>query len=117
MSQRLRRVEELLKREIGEIIRREIPMEEGGMITVNGVTVSSDLHQATVYVSSVGSDEQKINGLVLLKKHRKRFQSLIAESVVLKYTPKLRFIADDSIERGNRVLEILEELESQSPNE
>lgn len=117
MSQRLQRVQELLKREIGEIIRREIPLDEGGLITVNEVSVSSDLHAAVVFVSLVGSDEQKRRGLALLSRERKRFQGMIGRSVFLKYTPKLRFMADDSIERGNRILRILEDLESESPDQ
>ncbi len=55
MSLRLQRVRELLKREIGEIIRREIPVGEAGLITVNDVEVSSDLHAATVYIGILGS--------------------------------------------------------------
>ena len=47
-SLRLQRVRELLKREIGEVIRREIPVGEAGLINVNDVKVSSDLHSAVV---------------------------------------------------------------------
>jgi len=49
-----------------------------------------------------------------LEENRIRIQSLVAKSVVLKYTPTLKFIADDSILRGNRVLQIIEELEKDS---
>lgn len=114
MSQRLQRVQELLKRQLGEIVRREIPIEEGGMITVNEVVVSPDLHLATVYFSIVGSEDQKHRGLQLLKRDRKRIQSRLARLVVLKYLPRLRFVADDSIARGSRVLQIIEELENPS---
>lgn len=115
MSQRLLRVQELLKREIGEIIRREVPMEVAGLVSINGLEVSSDLHTANVYISIIGSDEQKRAGLALLLKERKRFQGMIAKNVILKYTPKLRFFSDDSIDRGNRVLEILNEIEDVAP--
>ena len=47
-----------------------------------------------------------------LKKERTYFQQLMAREVVLRYTPKIKFRVDDSIEAGNRVLEIIEELES-----
>ena len=57
-SLRLERVRELLKRELGEIIRREVPISEAGLITVNDVNVSSDLHSAAVYVGIMGSEEQ-----------------------------------------------------------
>ena len=110
MSQRLLRVKELLKREIGELIRRDIPMDQAGLISVNEVAITSDLHTATIFVSVIGSDDQKSKAFALLQKHRKRFQSELSRSIVLKYTPRLKFITDDSIDRGNRVLSILEEL-------
>ncbi len=47
----------------------------------------------------------------LLNEHRIRLQALVARAVVLKYTPLLKFVADDSINRGNKVLQIIEELE------
>jgi ribosome-binding factor A len=52
-----------------------------------------------------------------LNEHRARIQSLVGRAVVLKYTPRLRFVVDDSIARGNRVLQILEELEHGAPPE
>jgi|SRR6185436_2574456 len=115
MSLRLQRVRELLKREIGEVIRREIPVSEAGLINVNDVTVSNDLQTAAVYIGILGTAEQKKTGVALLQQNRKRIQGLVGQAVVLKYTPKLRFLVDDSIERGNRVLEILEELDKSSP--
>ena len=115
MSLRLQRVRELLKREIGEVIRRELPVAEAGLINVNDVMVSSDLHSALVYVGIFGTQEQKKRGAELLQKERKRLQGLLGKAVVLKYTPRLRFIVDDSIERGNSVLQIIEELEKTNP--
>lgn len=110
-SLRLQRVRELLKREIGEVLRRELPVDHAGLVTVNEVGVSGDLHSATVFISIFGTATQQKNGLTLLLKHRKRIQGLVGKAVVLKYTPTLRFVIDDSVERGNRVLKILEELE------
>lgn len=114
MSLRLERVRELLKREIGEVIRRELPLDEAGLINVNEVTISSDLHSATVFVGILGNDSQKKKGLDLLAQNRKRIQGLVGKGIVLKYTPQLRFILDDSVERGNRVLKILGDLENPS---
>ena len=111
-SLRLQRVRELLKCELGEVIRREIPISEGGLITVNDVEVSGDLHSATVFTSILGNEDQQKRGRALLARHRKRIQSLVAKAVILKYTPRLHFVMDDSIVRGNRVLEILGELET-----
>ena len=114
---RIQRVRELLKREIGEAIRREFEVSEAGLITVNDVDVAGDLHSAVVYVSILGSPDQQKRGFSLLVRHRKRIQGLMARSVVLKYTPTLRFLMDDSIVRGNRVLGIIDELEKVTPAE
>jgi ribosome-binding factor A len=110
-SVRLQRVRELLKREIGEAIRREIPVTEAGLVTVNDVDVASDLHTAHVFISILGNPGQQKRGIALLEEHRLRIQSQVAHSVILKYTPKLRFIMDDSVIRGNRVMQIFDELE------
>ena len=110
-SLRLQRVRELLKREIGEVIRREFEVSEVGLITVNDVDVSGDLHSAVVFISILGKPDQQKRGLSQLAAHRKRIQGLVGRAVVLKYTPTLRFVIDDSVVRGNRVLQIIEELD------
>ena len=58
-SHRLPRVRELLKRQIGEVIRRELPISQAGLITVNDVEVSGDLQNASVFLSIFGSSEQQ----------------------------------------------------------
>ena len=117
MNLRHERVRELLKREVGEVIRREIPMDEAGLLTVNEVGVASDLRSATVFVGVIGTPEQRKKAASLLDKESKRLQGLVGRAVVLKYTPHLKFVIDHSIERGNRVLEILDELEKDSAHD
>lgn len=115
-SYRLQRVNELLKRQIGEVIRREFPIGgETGMITVNEVNVAKDLQAATVYVGVVGTEAQRKRGLSLLQKERKWIQGAVGRSVVLKYTPQLTFVLDEAVARGNRVLAILDEIEHTTP--
>jgi ribosome-binding factor A len=108
---RYERVRELLKRELGEIIRRQIPIEEGGVISVNDVGLARDLQSAKVFVSVIGTAEQQKRGIELLRQNAVAIQTLLGHAVVLRYTPHLRFVVDDSIARGDRVLEILDELE------
>ena len=114
-SLRLQRVQELLKRAIGEVIRREVPIDKVGVVTVNDVSVSSDLHSATVFIGVIGKDYHKRDALKLLNHDRKRLQTLVGREIVLKYTPQLKFLADDSVPRGDRVLKILEDLEKATP--
>jgi ribosome-binding factor A len=116
-SHRLQRVRELLKREIGEVIRREIPVAEAGLVSVNDVEPAGDLKSATVFISILGNADQQKRGLAMLTHHRVRIQGLVGRAVVLKYTPTLRFVIDDSVVRGNRVLEIIDELEKAAPAE
>jgi ribosome-binding factor A len=111
----MQRVRELLKRAIGEVIRREFEVSEAGLVTVNDVDVAGDLHSAVVFISILGNPDQQKRGLALLAQHRKRIQGLVGRSVILKYTPTLKFVMDDSVVRGNRVLEIIEELEKSTP--
>jgi ribosome-binding factor A len=109
------RVQELLKRTLGELVRREIPLDQAGLVSVNAVEVAKDLQSATVFVGVIGTPQQRRTALELLERHAKLLQGQVAQAVVLKYTPKLKFVLDDSVERGNRVLSIIEELEQAPP--
>ena len=112
---RQERVRELLKRAIGEAIRREFNVSEAGLISVNDVDCAGDLKSAAVFISILGSADQQKRGLALLTEHRSRIQGLVAKAVILKYTPTLRFVTDDSVVRGNRVLQIIADLDKTSP--
>jgi ribosome-binding factor A len=114
-SHRLLRVCELLKREIGEALRRELSLEQAGLVTVNDVEVTGDLRQASVFISIFGNPKLQKNGLRQLHQARPRIQDHVAKTVKLKYIPRLRFIIDDSVARGNRVLDIIAELEQTLP--
>ena len=114
-SLRHERVRELLKREIGETIRREFHVADVGLISVNDVDLAGDLKSAVVYISILGNADQQKRGFMQLTEHRIRIQGLVGRAVVLRYTPTLRFMLDDSVVRGNRVLQIIEELEKTSP--
>ncbi|ERR1700722_1358234 len=114
MSLRLQRVTELLKREIGEIIRRLLPVDEVGLINVNNVDVAPNLHNATVFIGVLGGEAQKKKAMEALEQSRKRIQGYLGKAVVLKYTPHLRFVLDESVEKGNRILRLLDELEEPS---
>ncbi len=116
-SRRVERVRSLLQREIGEAIRRELPLGEAGLITVNDVDIGGDLRTARVFVSILGNADQQKKGIALLEKNRVRLQGIVANTVILKFTPQLRFVLDDSVLRGNRVLHILEDIEKKSPPE
>jgi len=104
------RVNELLKRELSGIIAREMSFE-GALVTINHVDVSADLKNAHVFVSVLGSDLGE-NVMSKLASHRATLQAELARHVTIKYTPHLIFHLDDSTERGARVIEILQEIET-----
>jgi ribosome-binding factor A len=109
MKHRLLRVNELLKRELSALLVRELSFEHL-LVTVNQVDVTPDLKSAHVYISVLGSKGRK-EVLPKLEASRIALQAALSKHVVLKYTPHLVFHLDDSIERGDRVLEILQEIE------
>ena len=80
------RVRELLKREIGEAVRREFHVNDCGLISVNDVDVSGDLKSAVVFISIFGNADQQKRGIQALNEHRIRIQGLVGKSVVLKFT-------------------------------
>ena len=108
MKHRQLRVNELVKRELSGIIAREINFE-GALVSVNAVDVSPDLKSAHVFVSTLGATN---GGIVIdkLEAHRTALQAELSRHVVLKYTPHLIFHHDESIKRGARVLEIMDDL-------
>ena len=102
------RVNEVVKRELSAIIAREINFQ-GALVSINAVDVAPDLKSANVFVSTLGSDN---GGSVIdkLEAYRPALQAELSRHVVLKYTPHLIFHLDESIKRGARVLEILDNL-------
>jgi ribosome-binding factor A len=111
MKHRLVRVGEILKRELSVIVLRDWP-QGGGLVTINAVDVSPDLRNAAVHVSVLGTAAQQQQALERLELARPHLQAECAKRVVLKFTPHLHFKLDASIERGTRVLDILDELEA-----
>jgi ribosome-binding factor A len=108
------RVCELLKRELGTIIGREMKFE-APLVSVRAVDVTPDLKQAHVAISAIGTKWQKEQAILQLTDKRQHLQHELSRRVILKYTPHLHFDLDESIERGTRVLSLLEEIESTLP--
>jgi ribosome-binding factor A len=110
MKHRLERVNELIKRELGDLINREVAFQ-AALVTLQSVDVTPDLKHAHVFVSVMGSEDQAKAAMAALHDSRTNLQRLLAKRVILKYTPHLHFKLDESIERGTRVISILSEIE------
>ena len=108
---RLARINELLKRELGSLCEREGIAVAGALTTITGVRVSPDLRHADVSVSVMGDDAARQEAMRLFASHRKRLQKEIAQAVTLRYTPVLRFHEDRTAAKADRLMHILEELD------
>ena len=113
-SQRMIRVNTLLKQEIAEVLERIKFDLQQCLVSVREVDVSPDLRHAKVYISILGGNEN-VNKEVLkfLRKERGFLQRKISKDIVLKYTPVLEFTCDKNIEAGDKVLAILNDLEAE----
>lgn len=114
MKHRLERVNENIRRELSEIIPREVVFSSP-LVTVQSADVSPDLKTCHVYVSVIGDEAQKKEAIVRLLDKRKHLQRLLMKRVVLKYTPQLHFDIDHALERGDRVIRILSEIDLPEP--
>jgi len=114
--QRLKRINQLLRQEISQILRTELPERDLELVTIPEVRVSGDLKTAHVFVSAVGPIAARQRAAAILTAHRRQIQHLIGSRIRLRETPHLLFVADEAIERGDRVLRILEELEREPPS-
>ena len=107
MKNRLVRVNELIKRELGDLITRTFTFTQ--LVTIQSVDITPDLKHAHVYVSILGDDPNA--AMTQLHARRKELQSLLAKRVVLKYTPQLHFKQDTTAAHGARIFELLQEIE------
>src|SRR6516164_9113437 len=110
MKHRMLRVNEVVKRELSGIVAREINFE-GALVSINHVDVASDLKNAHVFVSVLGSAGGE-PVMSKLEEHRSGLQAALARRVTMKFTPHLLFHLDESIARGSRVIEILKQIDA-----
>lgn len=110
MSNRTLRVNELVQREISDILRKRY-QAEAVAITVTEVRVSPDLRDARVFVSIVGSEEVAEEKLRWLRTKAGEIREEVSRRIVLKYLPKFTYLLDKSAIRGARILQVLDEIE------
>lgn len=107
---RMRRIDELIHRELGMLCEREIAPDIAALVTITKVKTSPDLRHAQVFFSVLGDEIAHQAALTLMHKKRRRLQQDIATSCKLKYTPVLKFHVDQAPEEADRVLSIIHEL-------
>src|SRR5215207_5241310 len=109
MTQRMRRVNELMREVIGSTIASELEDPRIGFVTVTSVDTSPDLRSARVYVSVLGGEAEREASLAGLRSSHGVLQSAIANQTRIKRTPTLSFHYDDTPERGVRITRLLED--------
>ena len=113
-SPRMRKVNELVREVVAEAVH-DLKDPRIGFVTITGAETSPDLRHAIVYYSVLGTDEEKADTAVALEKATPRIQSELGSQTRLRYTPKLEFRVDASIDHGIRISEILGELAEEEP--
>lgn len=103
---RLRRVNEALREVLSARIAEGLKDTRVGFVTVTAVETSPDLRHARVYVSVMGDREETLAGL---EASRALLQAAIAKDMRIKYTPQLNFVYDETVERGMRITELLDD--------
>lgn len=106
---RMRRVNEAVREVLSARIAEGLQDPRIGFVTVTAVDTSPDLRRARVYVSVLGDEAERERTLAGLASSHGVLQAAIAAELRMKRTPTLDFVYDESIERGMRIHELLEE--------
>jgi len=109
MADRMRRVNEAVREVVSARLLEGLRDPRIGFVTVTSVDTSPDLRHARVYVSVLGSDEQRTETMAGLESAHGVLQQAVAHELRMKNTPTLQFVFDESIDTGMRISELLDE--------
>ncbi|MGL5803865.1 MAG: 30S ribosome-binding factor RbfA [Xenococcaceae cyanobacterium] len=115
-SRRVSRVSSLIKREISQMLLNEIKDDRvgAGMVSITDVDVSGDLQHAKVFVSIYGSQEAKAETMEGLRSSAAFVRRELGHRMRLRRTPEVVFLEDTSLERGDRMLNLLNQISKES---
>ncbi|MCD6531008.1 30S ribosome-binding factor RbfA [bacterium] len=109
-SRRLEQVASVIAEKVSEIIRTEVDDPRvAEMVSITYVKVSPDLRDATVYFSIIGTEQEWKDTEEGLNKAKGFIQKLLGERIFLKVTPRLRFVPDHTMERAQKIEQLIEE--------
>jgi ribosome-binding factor A len=113
-SHRIERVNTLIRREISELIQHHLRDPRlAEFVAVTAVETSADLHYAKIFVSCIAGQQEETKVLAVLNAAAGFLRSELAKKVRLRHTPELSFYWDDSIERGDRILRLLDQVNAE----
>lgn len=107
---RVGRVGEQIKKELSQIVQSELKDPRIGFLTITGVDVTNDLSLAKVYLSVLGSDEEKEATLKALGAASGYVRSELGKRIRLRKVPELQFKFDTSIDYGSRIESLLQDI-------
>ncbi len=117
MSYRIARINSLIRQELSELIQHQVKDPRLSAFTaVNEVSISPDLKHARVFISCIATEEEKQNTLTVLNGAAGFFRKELSRNLRLRRIPELSFHWDDSIERGDHLLRLIDEVSSQEPD-
>ena len=114
MSNRTVRVNELVQREISDILRKRY-QSEAVAVTISEVRVSPDLREGRVFVSVVGDEDTADEKLRWLRSKAGEIREEVGRRIILKYLPRFEYVLDKSAVRGARILQVLDEIDHPRP--
>jgi len=115
MSHRSEKVEQFIKEELSEILRREVNDPRIGFVSVTDVELSVDLRHARVFVSVLGDQDAKTATMAGLESAMGYIRRELGQRLQMRYTPDITFKLDESIERGSRIMKLLGEVTKDVP--
>ena len=110
---RSERVEEIIREEVSAILREKVNDPRIGFVSITKVEISPDLKNASIFVSIFGEEPQKEEALQGLRSATGFIRKELGQMLELRSTPEIRFVRDDSLERGSRVLGIISKLKNE----
>jgi ribosome-binding factor A len=111
MAHHIERVNSLIRHELSELLQRQVKDPRlGNFISVNAVDTSADMKYAKVFVSRIGSQEEKQETLGVLASASGFLRRELTKRLRIRRVPELSFQWDDSIERGDRVSRLIDEV-------
>ncbi len=113
MTQRTSRVGDLLRTGLNELVRRQVRDPRVGLANVTRVEVAKDLSHAEVFVSVLGSEEQRLAAVGALEHARGFLRRELAHRLSLRVTPELAFVLDRGAEHSERITAILDALRAE----
>ncbi|HOW34825.1 MAG TPA: 30S ribosome-binding factor RbfA [Candidatus Omnitrophota bacterium] len=107
---RIEKVNEAVKEGVSEIIHLEVKDPRLEFVTITEAKVSRDLQHATVYFSVLGDEKKRLAAEEGLESARGFIRKMLAQRVQMRYTPEIKFIFDETIERSMRIEEQLRKI-------